>query len=161
MYSLLQNEFEKMLSEYSSKISSFHFNETRSLNQKLEQQSAEITKLQLTCTEYTANIEQLNNTITTLQNSNKELKAQLQEKERLLEDLNSCSTESEEEEVTFESCEQETTNNKRISSQSFSYYSSTASHVHQKRRHSELPNQVAIILCKVCSHFVYFCYVAY
>ena len=155
-----------MLSEYTSKISSFHFNETRLLNQKLEQQNAEIKRFQLTCTEYTANIEQLNKTITALQNSNKELKAQLQEKERLLEDLNSCfttvtDTESEEEEVTFESCEQETANNKRLSIQSFSYFSSPASHVDQNRRHSELPNQVTIILCKACSHFVYFCYLAY
>ena len=139
-----------------SKISSFHFNETKLLNQKLEQeklkleqQSTEIEKLQLTCAKNVANIKQLNETITTLQNSNEDLKAQLQEKVEFLESLNSSSaTDFEfEEEVSFESCEQETTTyTKRVSSQSFSYSSSPIPHVRAKRCHSALENQVTMII---------------
>ena len=166
MYTSLQKEFEKLLNEYTCKISSFHFNETRLLNQKLEKQSAEIKEFQLTCAEHMATIQQLNETISTLMNSNEELKAELLQKERLLEDFNSYSTtdsESEEEEVSLESYEQETAYNKRVSSQSFSYSSSPAPniHVHQKRCHSELPIQVTVIVHKASGHFICnFCYVA-
>ena len=145
-----------MLSAFTSKISSFHFYETKLLNQKLEQerlkleqQSAEIEKLQLTCAEHITTIRQLNETIATLQDSNEDLKSQLKEKENLLESLNSSSTfefESEEEEVTFESCEEETTNNKIVSTLPHSFTSSPVLHVREKRCHSELTNKVIWII---------------
>lgn len=152
-YSLSQNDFEKMLSACTSKISSFHFNETKLLNQKLEQerlkleqQSAEIEKLQSTCAEHTATIQQLNETITILQNSNEDLKLQLQEKENF-------EFESEEEEVIFESCKEETTNNKIVSSLPHSFTSSPVLHVREKRCHSDLANQVTWIVHEALKSF--------
>ena len=129
-----------------------HFNETKALKQKIEEQNAEINKLQLNCTDYATTIQRLEETVSALQNSNENLKAQLQEKEMLLETLNSSVTFESEvslENVSFGSCEEETTYGKRVSSQSYNYSDSldSATLAHQKRSYSGLPNQVTMVHC--------------
>ena len=129
-----------------------HLNETKALKQKIEQQNAEIKKLQSNCTEYTTSIKKLEETISTLQDSNEGLKAQLEEKEALLEVLNNSSVTFESEvsleNVSFGSCEEETAYNKRVSIMSYSYSSSpdSATQTQRKRSFSELPNQVILII---------------
>lgn len=129
-----------------------HLNETKSLKQKIEQQNAEIKKLQSHCTDYVATIQQLEETISalknnneTLKNNNETLKTQLQEKEELLETLNSSSVTCESE-ISIEniSFEEETTYDEGASSMSYNYSSpsDSATQGHRKRSYSELPNQV-------------------
>ena len=106
--------------------------------------------MHLNCTHYATTIQHLEETVSALQNSNENLKAQLQEKETLLETLNSSVTFESEvslENVSFGSCEEETTYDKRVSSQSYSYSSSldSATPAHKKRSYSELPNQVSYV----------------
>ena len=149
-----------------------HLNETKALKQKVEQQNSEIKKLQSKCTE-------LEKTISTLQNSNEGLKAQLEEEEALVEILNNSSVTHESEvsleNVSFGSCEEEnieeTTYDKRGSSKSYSYsssieettydkrgtkkpYSHSATQAQQKVRYIELPNQVSLKCEKtgLCTH---------
>ena len=118
-----------------------HLNETKSLKQKIEQQNAEIKKLQSHCTDYVATIQQLEETISALKNNNETLRTQLQEKEETLK-----SPSVTEVSIDFESCEEETTHEKLISSQSCSYSSPPDSALHKpvKRSYSELPNQVCV-----------------
>ena len=142
-----------------------HLNETKALKQKIEQQNAEIKKLQSNCTEYTTSTKKLEETISTLQNSNEGLKAQLEEEEALVEILNNSSVTLESEvsleNVSFGSCEEETveetTYNRRVSSMSYSYSSSTdsATQAQRKRSYTELPpNQVSLKCEKIglCAH---------
>ena len=121
-----------------------HLNETKSLKQKIEQQNAEIKKLQSHCINYAATIQQLEETISALKNNNETLRTQLQEKEELLETLKSPSVT--EVSIDFESCEEETTHEILISTQSCSYSSPPDSALHKpvKRTYSELPNQVCV-----------------
>ena len=137
MCSLLQNGFENIINEFTSKISNFHFHEIKTLKQQIEQQNAEIAKL------HTA-MQQLKETVSTLQTSNEDLKSKLQEKEGLLEKLRYNSV-FEEEGESFEICEEETSYKERINYRSFSYFSSPDPQLREKRSHSELPNQVSFI----------------
>ena len=128
----MQNEFENNVDAFASTIKSLYFNETKRLTQKIQQQDAEIKELQLTCSNHTTTIQQLNESISTLQKSNEDLKAQLQEKEVLLEKSNSAvdlkfevSLEGE----SLESCEKKITYNKTSSPVS-------------KTNNSEVPNKV-------------------
>ena len=107
MCSLLQNGFENIINEFTSKISNFHFHEIKTLKQQIEQQNAEIAKL------HTA-MQQLKETVSTLQTSNEDLKSKLQEKEGLLENLGYNSV-FEEDGESFEICEEETSYKERIS----------------------------------------------
>lgn len=142
---LLQNDFESNVDAFASTIKSLYLNETKALKQKVQQQNAEIKKLQLTCSDHATNIQQLKEIVSTLQKSNEDLKAQLQDKETFLENLNSAIDLKSEvliEEESFESCEEKITYDKRISSLSYSFSHSPAPKMHQKRSNSELPNKV-------------------
>ena len=147
---LLQDEFEQAVSKLTSTVNNLYSNKTKALKQKIEQQKAEIKRLELNCTNFTATIQQLEETILNLKSSNDSLKVQLQDKESLLENLNTSDANFEskvsfEEEVRSEVCEEETTYDKRISSLSFSYSSPPSPQMHRKRRYTDLPNQVAVI----------------
>ena len=110
-----------------------YLSETKVLNDKIKQQNAEIERLELKCTDYVKIIQQMEET-------NEALKQQLQEKETMLESLNNSGDfESDvlSEEVSCESCEEETSSHERVSSSS-----SPASQLHAKRSYSELSNQV-------------------
>lgn len=139
MYVLLQNEFEKVVSQFSSKINSLYLNETMVLKQKIKQQNTEIERLELKCTNHIKTVQQLEET-------NEALKKQLQEKETFLERLNNSAGDFESdvlfEEVSFRSCEEETSSNERVSSSSYSYSSSPVPQIRAKGSYSELPNQV-------------------
>ena len=146
MCSLLQNGFEKIINEFTSTISKFHFHETKTLKQQIEQQNAEITKLQLTCTDYDTAMQELKESISVLKTSNEDLKRKLLQKEQLLEKLRYNSV-FEEEGENFEICEEETSyNEKRIGYQSFSYSSTPDPQLREKRKYSEVPNQVYLII---------------
>ena len=136
---LLQNDFEKVVSQFSSKINNLYLNETKVLKQKIKQQNVEIEKLELKCTDYIKTVQQLEET-------NEALKKQLQEKDTLLESLNNSADNFESdvlfEEVSFKSCEEETSSNERVSSSSYGYSSSPTSQIRAKRSYSEIPNQV-------------------
>lgn len=133
-----------------------HLNETKTLKQKIEQQNAEVKRLELNCTNNATTIQQLEETISILKKSNEDLKqsnedlkVQLQTKETLLENLNKSTADLEFEvsfeETSFDSCEEETTCNKRVSGRLHSYSSSPTSQTHRNRSCSELPNQVVLI----------------
>ena len=130
-----------------------HFTETKTLKQKIEQQNAEIKNLRSNCINYTATIQQLEETISALKNSNENLRAQLQEKEEMLETLNSPFVASESE-VSIDfgsydgSYEEESTYDRKVSSQSYSYSTPPDSAIHKpvKRCYSELPNRVSYVL---------------
>ena len=164
---LLQDEFEQAVSKLTNTVNSLYLNKTKALKQKIEQQNAEIKKLELNCTNFTATIQQLEETVLNLKSSNDNLKVQLQEKESLLENLNTSGVnfESEvsfEEEASSEVCEKETAYDKKISSLSYSYGSPPASQIHQKEGYTDLPNQVAVIHT-VTMQFILliYCYLAY
>ena len=135
---ILQNGFEKIINEFTSTISNFHFHETKTLKQQIEQKNAEITKLQFT---FNTTIQQLKETVSILKTSNEDLKSKLQEKERLLEKLRNNSEFEEGE--SFEICEEET---------------SPDSKLRQKRSYSELPKKVYLIIyiCIVSSQYLLF-----
>ena len=135
----MQNDFEKAVSQFSSKINNLYFNETKVLKQKIKQQNAEIERLELKCTDYIKTVQQLEET-------NEAFKKQLQEKETLLESLNNSAGDFESdvlfEEVSFKSCEEETSCNERVSSSLNSYSSSPTSQTRTKKSYSEISNQV-------------------
>ena len=149
----MQDEFEQTVSKLTSTVNTvnnLYLNKTKALNQKIEQQNAEIKRLELKCANFTATIQQQEETILNLQSSNDNLKVQLQEKESLLENLNTsdANVESEvlyEEEVGSEVCEEETAYDKRMSSLSYSYGSPPFPQIHRKRSYTDVPDQVAVI----------------
>ena len=166
---LLQNEIEKVTSKFTNTITILYLNETKALREKIEQQNNEIKKLQSTCDDYATTVQQLKETISSLESNNKELTSQLQEKGALLESFDNFMVDIESdqevslEEVSFESCEDEPTYSKRqlVSSSSYSYYSSPAL---QTRSNSELLDQVVYIhvcLCFIKSFSINFCFLAH
>ena len=134
----LQDEFEKAVNQFSSRIYNLYLNETKILKQQVKQQNAEIKRLELQCTDYVKTIQQLEET-------NEALKEQLQERETLLESLNKSASDFEPE-VSFEesddSYEEETSNYKEFGSLSYSYSTSPAPQTLKKRSYSEPENQV-------------------
>ena len=123
-----------------------YLNETKVLKQRVQQQDTEIKELQLTCNNHAATIQQLKETVSILQKSNEDLKAQLQDKEIVLENLNSAidlksDSEASLEEENFGSCEKETTY-QRIGNLSYSFSHSSTPKMRQKRSNTELPNKV-------------------
>ena len=139
----MQNDFEKTVAHFTATINTLYLNETKLLKQKIEEQDTEIRKLQLTCSNYATTVQQMKESISTLQNSNDDLKKQLQDKEELLDSLNrsyaTVDFESEVslEEMSFETCEEETTYNKRISSLSYSFSTSSNPPTSRKRSYTE------------------------
>ena len=135
---LLQDEFEKVVNQFSSRIYNLYLNETKVLKQEVKQQNAEIKRLELQCTDYAKTIQQLEET-------NEALKEQLQERETLLKSLNKSAGDFESE-VSFEesddSYEEETSNYKEFGSLSYSYSTSPAPQTFKKRSYSEPKNQV-------------------
>ena len=118
-----------------------HLNETKALKQQIEQQNAEIKKLQ---SSYATTIQQLEETISALKNDNENLRAQLQEKEELFETLNSSVTFESELSLENISFEEETTYDEGASRMSYNYSSppDSATQAQRKRSYSESPNQV-------------------
>lgn len=147
----LQNEFHQVVTDFTTTINSLYLSETKKLKEKIEEQDGEIKNLQLTCSDHAAIIQQLKDTISALQSSNDDLNTQLQDKEKLLERFNSNSTVDFEsdvslEEISFETCEEEASCNKRASSLSYSFSSSSIPLPEaSQKRYSDIPNKV--LLC--------------
>ena len=122
----MQNEFEKVISQFSSKINNLYLSETKVLKQKIKLQNAEIKRLELKCANYVKTMQEL-------EEANEALKEQLQKKETLLESLNDSAGDIESdmlsEEVSFKSCEEETSSNEKDSS--------PTSQTREKRSYSE------------------------
>ena len=130
------------------------------MEQKLEQQNAEIKRLQVCCTKYTKSIQQqkqnishlqdrnedLKQTISDLQDSNESLRMQLQERESISETFESDALEDD----SYTSCVEETfAHNNRVGSLSSIYSSSPNTQTRQKRCHSDLKNQVSLMYLKL------------
>ena len=145
----IQNEFEKIVNGFASTIKGFYLSETKILQQKLEQQNAEIKRLQ---TEYNETEQQqkqtishlwdknedLKKTISDLEDSNEALRTKLQERESMSDTA---------EDVSYTSCEEETTfaHNSGGGSLQSGYSSTPNSQIHEKRHHFDLVNQVSLI----------------